>query len=84
TSIAWSRLIPAGRGEPNPEAVAFYDAMLDELKAEGIEPFICLFHFDMPMSMQELGGWESREVIEAYAEFAATCFRLFGGKVKHW
>ncbi|MGE6138846.1 glycoside hydrolase family 1 protein [Aeromonas rivipollensis] len=84
TSIAWSRLIPAGRGEPNPEAVAFYDAMLDELKAEGIEPFICLFHFDMPMSMQALGGWESREVIEAYAEFAETCFRLFGGKVRHW
>ncbi|MGE6223051.1 glycoside hydrolase family 1 protein [Aeromonas media] len=84
TSIAWSRLIPAGRGEPNPEAVAFYDAMLDELKAEGIEPFICLFHFDMPMSMQALGGWESREVIEAYAEFAETCFRLFESKVKHW
>ncbi|MFM5509603.1 glycoside hydrolase family 1 protein [Aeromonas rivipollensis] len=84
TSIAWSRLIPAGRGEPNPEAVAFYDAMLDELKAEGIEPFICMFHFDMPMSMQALGGWESREVIAAYAEFAETCFRLFGGKVKHW
>ena len=84
TSIAWSRLIPAGQGEPNPQAVAFYDAMLDELKAEGIEPFICLFHFDMPMSMQALGGWESREVIEAYAEFAETCFRLFGHKVRHW
>lgn len=84
TSIAWARLIPAGRGEPNPEAVAFYDAMLDELKAEGIEPFICLFHFDMPMSMQSLGGWESREVVATYAEFAETCFRLFGHKVKHW
>ncbi|MDM5103215.1 glycoside hydrolase family 1 protein [Aeromonas salmonicida] len=84
TSIAWARLIPAGRGDPNPEAVAFYDAMLDELKAEGIEPFICLFHFDMPMSMQSLGGWESREVVTAYAEFAETCFRLFGHKVKHW
>jgi 6-phospho-beta-glucosidase len=84
TSIAWARLIPAGRGEPNPEAVAFYYAMLDELKAEGIEPFICLFHFDMPMSMQSLGGWESREVVAAYAEFAETCFRLFGHKVKHW
>ncbi|MNF42048.1 6-phospho-beta-glucosidase GmuD [compost metagenome] len=58
--------------------------MLDELKAEGIEPFICLFHFDMPMSMQALGGWESREVVAAYADFADTCFRLFGHKVKHW
>lgn len=84
TSIAWARLLPQGRGEPNPEAVRFYHAMLDELLARGITPFINLFHFDMPMSMQEQGGWESREVVDAFAEFAATCFRLFGGKVKHW
>lgn len=84
TSIAWSRLIPEGRGEPNSEAVDFYNAMLDELLARGITPFICLYHFDMPMAMQALGGWESREVVAAYAEYAATCFRLFGAKVKHW
>ncbi len=84
TSISWARLLPQGRGEPNPEAVRFYHAMLDELLARGITPFINLFHFDMPMSMQEQGGWESREVVDAFAEFAATCFRLFGGKVKHW
>lgn len=84
TSIAWSRLIPQGRGEPNAEAVAFYHDMLDALIERGITPFICLFHFDMPLSMQAIGGWENREVIAAYAEFAATCFRLFGGKVKHW
>lgn len=84
TSISWARLLPQGRGEPNPEAVHFYHAMLDELLARGITPFINLFHFDMPMSMQEQGGWESRKVVDAFAEFAATCFRLFGGKVKHW
>ncbi|WP_421280748.1 glycoside hydrolase family 1 protein [Aeromonas taiwanensis] len=84
TSISWARLLPQGRGEPNPEAVRFYHAMIDELLARGITPFINLFHFDMPMSMQEQGGWESREVVDAFAEFAATCFRLFGGKVKHW
>lgn len=84
TSISWARLLSQGRGEPNPEAVRFYHAMLDELLARGITPFINLFHFDMPMSMQEQGGWESREVVDAFAEFAATCFRLFGGKVKHW
>lgn len=84
TSISWARLLPEGRGEPNPEAVRFYHAMLDELLARGITPFINLFHFDMPMVMQEKGGWESREVVDAFAEFAATCFQLFGGKVKHW
>ncbi len=84
TSISWARLLPAGQGEPNAEAVSFYQDMLDELLARGITPFINLFHFDMPLAMQEIGGWENREVVDAYADFAATCFRLFGGKVKHW
>ncbi len=84
TSISWARLLPEGQGEPNPEAVRFYHAMLDELLARGITPFINLFHFDMPMSIQEKGGWESREVVDAFAVFATTCFKLFGGKVKHW
>ena len=79
TSIAWARLIPNGTGDVNPLAVKFYNDMLMSL-ANGIEPFINLFHFDMPMCMQEKGGWESREVVDAYADFAETCFRLFGGK----
>ncbi len=84
TSISWSRLIPQGTGEVNQEAVEFYGNMIDELIAQGIEPFICLFHFDMPTAMQEIGGFESREVVEAYADFAEVCFKLYGDKVKHW
>lgn len=84
TSIQWTRLIPDGTGEPNPKAVAFYNDMIDTLIAEGITPFINLFHFDMPMCMMEKGGWESREVVDAYAEYAKICFELFGDKVKYW
>uniref|UniRef100_A0A5Q0TLT8 Family 1 glycosylhydrolase n=2 Tax=Vibrio algicola TaxID=2662262 RepID=A0A5Q0TLT8_9VIBR len=84
TSISWSRLIPNGCGEVNPKAVEFYNNVIDEMLAQGIEPFINLFHFDMPMAMQEIGGWESRKVVEAYTEFAATCFELFGDRVKYW
>lgn len=84
TSIAWSRLIPDGRGAVNPEAVRFYNQIIDEMLSQGITPFINLFHFDMPMAMQRLGGWENREVVEAYAEYAQTCFRLFGDRVTHW
>ena len=65
TSISWSRLIPDGDGEVNPQAVAFYNAMIDELLAQGITPFINLYHFDMPLCMQQRGGWESRAVVEA-------------------
>ncbi|WP_375748675.1 glycoside hydrolase family 1 protein [Vibrio sp. HN007] len=84
TSISWSRLIPEGTGEVNQEAVEFYNNVIDELVAKEIEPFICLFHFDMPMAMQEIGGFENREVLDAYANFADTCFKLFGDRVKHW
>ncbi|MBC1424121.1 glycoside hydrolase family 1 protein [Listeria seeligeri] len=84
TSIQWSRLIPDGIGEVNPKAVDFYNRVIDEMIANNVEPFMNLYHFDMPMSMQEKGGFESREVVDAYATFAKTCFELFGDRVKHW
>ncbi|MCI7678546.1 MAG: glycoside hydrolase family 1 protein [Streptococcus orisratti] len=84
TSIQWSRLIPNGVGEINPEAVKFYNAYIDEQIANGIEPFINLYHFDMPMVLQEKGGWLNRETVNAYVTFAKTCFELFGDRVKYW
>ncbi|MGC6768977.1 glycoside hydrolase family 1 protein [Enterococcus sp. LJL128] len=84
TSISWSRLFPEGTGEVNPKAVAFYNHMIDEMLSQGIEPFINLYHFDMPMKLQEIGGFENRLVIEAYKAYAETCFQLFGDRVKYW
>lgn len=84
TSISWSRLIPDGDGEVNPQAVAFYHAVIDELRASNIEPFINLYHFDMPMALQAKGGFENREVVDAYARYARICFELFGDKVRYW
>jgi len=84
TSIQWSRLIPDGVGEVNQDAVDFYNRIIDEMIANGIEPFMNLYHFDMPMSMQEKGGWESREVVDAYVAFAKAAFENFGDRVKFW
>lgn len=84
TSIQWSRLIPNGVGEVNQEAVRFYNDYIDELIANGIEPFMNLYHFDMPFVLQEKGGWLSRETVEAYVVYVKTCFELFGDRVKHW
>lgn len=84
TSIQWSRLIPNGTGEVNEKAVAFYHDYFDELIENGIEPFVNLYHFDMPMALQEKGGWLNRETVDAYAVYAKTCFELFGDKVKKW
>ncbi|MGG0941693.1 6-phospho-beta-glucosidase GmuD [Bacillus subtilis] len=83
-SISWSRLIPNGTGEINDKAVNFYNNVIDELIANGIEPFVNLFHFDMPMALQKIGGWVNRETVDAYENYARTCFRLFGGRVKKW
>lgn len=84
TSIQWSRLIPNGTGEVNQTAVNFYNEVIDELIANDIEPFFNLYHFDMPMRLQEKGGWENRETVEAYVAFAKVCFELFGDRVKKW
>jgi len=82
-SISWSRLIPDGV-HVNEEAVDFYNRMFDELLANDIEPIVNLYHFDMPLNMQNKGGWESREVVESFRFYAETAFTLFGDKVKKW
>ncbi|RCA00783.1 glycoside hydrolase family 1 protein, partial [Klebsiella pneumoniae] len=86
TSIQWSRLIAdLETGAPDPDAVRFYHAYLDEMIANGIEPMINLYHFDMPEALQkQYGGFESAHVAELFARFARTAFSLFGHKVKYW
>lgn len=84
-SISWSRLLPAGRGEPNPEAVKFYGDLLDELHKAGIKPLATIYHWDLPQCLEdEYGGWLDRKVIEDFEHYAVTCFREFGDKITSW
>ena len=84
TSISWARLIPGGKGEVNQKAVDFYRDYFQRIKDEGVELFVNLFHFDMPIEMQEIGGWTSREVVNHFVEYADTAFKLFGDLVDRW
>lgn len=84
TSISWSRMFPEGYGEINEKAVAFYRDLFGELRANGIEPFVNLYHFDMPVALQSIGGWENRKVVDYYRDYARNCFALFGDTVKRW
>ena len=85
TSISWSRLIPDGTGSVNEEGYKFYRSYFEALKSEGIEVMINLSHFDTPLVLQEkFGGFESKEVVQAYKEYAKKCFELFGDIVKYW
>ncbi|MGD7051028.1 glycoside hydrolase family 1 protein [Rossellomorea marisflavi] len=83
-SISWSRLIPGGEGPVNEEAATFYGNVIDELLKQGIEPFVTLYHFDMPKEMQDQGGFENRRVVEAFARYAKICFERYGDRVKKW
>jgi beta-glucosidase len=84
-SIAWSRIMPAGRGKVNKKGLQFYSDLIDELIANDIEPWITLNHFDLPLALeQELDGWLNKEVAECFGEYARVCFKSFGDRVKHW
>ena len=83
-SVAWTRIFPEGRGEVNQAGLDFYLALIDELLAAGIEPMVTLYHWDLPKALQEAyGGWESRQIIEDFTNYAATLFEAFRGKVKY-
>lgn len=85
-SINWSRLFPRGdEAEPNPAGVAFYHAVLDELVERGIEPIVTLYHFDLPLALQEeYGGWADRRTIDFFLTYARACFAEYGDKVRYW
>ena len=83
-SLAWTRLLPDGRGIVNDRGLAFYNRLIDGLLAAGITPFVTLYHWDLPQALQDLGGWYSRDTAQAFAEYAAVAARAYGDRVKHW
>ncbi|PNZ38848.1 glycoside hydrolase family 1 protein [Mammaliicoccus vitulinus] len=83
-SISWARLMDQDTNEVNDEAVQFYNRVINGLKENHIEPFVNLYHFDMPFKKQQQGGFESLEVVDRYVDYAMTCFELFGDRVKYW
>ena len=81
-SMSWARIIPDGDGEVNEKGFAFYDNLVDELLANGIEPLITLYHWDLPSALQDKGGWLNRDIIPAFARYALLVAKHFRGRVK--
>jgi 6-phospho-beta-glucosidase len=85
TSISWSRIFPDGEGEVNEKGLQFYDELFDEMLANGIQPVITLYHFDLPLALAEkYNGFASRKVVDLFDRYARTVFARFGHKVKYW
>ena len=83
-SMAWPRLQPEGTGPLNPAGVSFYDRLLDELAAAAITPFVTLYHWDLPQTLEEAGGWPSRDTAYRFADYAAAVHGRFADRVSDW
>lgn len=83
-SIAWPRIYPYGKGKINVKGMDFYDRLVDELLEAGITPFITLYHWDLPATLQDLGGWANRDIACWFADYADYMFQRLGDRVENW
>jgi beta-glucosidase len=83
-SFAWPRLQPAGSGPLNPRGVDFYDRLLDALAERNIRPWVTLYHWDLPQSLEDAGGWPNRDTASKFADYAAAVHTRFADRVDDW
>lgn len=83
-SISWSRLLPQGIGAVNYKGVNFYNHLIDFCLELGIEPWITLYHWDLPLALQKKGGWTNRDIIHWFSYYVDCCIKHFGDRVKYW
>ncbi len=83
-SAAWPRILPAGRGKVNQAGIDFYSRLVDALLEAKIDPYLTLYHWDLPQILQDEGGWPARTMVDAFCEYADAVSRALGDRVKHW
>lgn len=83
-SVSWSRVLPEGTGRVNQKGLDFYSRLVDELLANGIEPLLTLYHWDLPAALDDRGGWLNRDCAEWFAEYGRVLYRALDGRVKKW
>lgn len=83
-SIDWSRVLPEGQGRVNEKGIAFYNRLIDELLANGIEPYITLYHWELPYELYKRGGWMNPQIVEWFGEYARLVTERFSDRVTHY
>jgi beta-glucosidase len=83
-STAWSRILPEGVGTINQQGIDFYNRVIDTCLQAGIEPWVTLYHWDLPQALEDKGGWANREVINWFSEYVEVVTKNFGDRVKNW
>ncbi|WP_149206498.1 GH1 family beta-glucosidase [Flavobacterium johnsoniae] len=83
-SISWPRIMPTGVHPVNQAGIDYYNKIIDSLLASGIEPWITLYHWDLPHALEVKGGWTNRESVNWFSEYVEVCAQYFGDRVKNW
>ncbi len=83
-SVSWPRVLPEGTGAINRHGLGFYDRLVDACLARGLEPWLTLYHWDLPSALQARGGWTNRQVVGWLSEYAEVMARHLGDRVQHW
>jgi beta-glucosidase len=83
-SLSWPRILPEGTGTINPKGLDFYHKVIDKCLSVGIEPWITIYHWDMPEVLEAQGGWANRKIIDWFSEYTDVVTKEFGSKVKNW
>ncbi|MFR9777533.1 GH1 family beta-glucosidase [Micromonospora sp. MS34] len=83
-SVAWPRVQPGGGGPANPAGLAFYDRLVDELLGRGVDPWVTLYHWDLPQELEDAGGWPVRDTAYRFADYVEMVFAALGDRVKTW
>jgi beta-glucosidase len=83
-SVSWPRVQPAGAGPANPKGIDFYRRLVDELLEHGIEPWLTLYHWDLPQPLEDAGGWPARDTAQRFADYADIVYSALGDRVRYW
>ena len=83
-SLAWPRIMPAGKGAVNQKGLDFYKRVVDEMLQRNIQPWVTLYHWDLPQALEDAGGWPNRDTAERFRDYAAVVADALGDRVKHW
>ncbi len=83
-SLSWSRILPEGTGRVNDRGIDFYNRLIDTCLTHRIEPWVTLYHWDLPQALSEKGGWTNRDIIAWFEEYASICAKAFGDRVRYW
>ncbi len=83
-SLAWSRIMPDGKAALNHRGIDFYNRVIDHCLENDIQPWLTIYHWDLPLALERKGGWTNRDIVEWFADYVEVCARHFGDRVSNW